>query len=243
MAYSTNTLDSSRWLAVSRRDGAANSTFFYGAISTRIFCRPTCPGRLARRSNVVFFDNQDQAIHTGYRPCKRCQPCNDDWSRGNEGRVLAQCLRDRIVIAQTEGTSWTVEAFARELGISGAHLHRQFKRHYHLTPKSFGASFSRSRPSSSTPKHISDGNKKLIKEVPVAIIQSAETQLGDLLVLDPVDDNPEWCWAEQEDGQATSESFSLDHFGIEHHSMNSPSFEFFDIPQLEEMFDCDRPDE
>lgn len=140
MAHTLHTSDTIRWLAVSRRDTAANSSFFYGAVSTRIFCRPTCPGRVARRSNVVFFDDRDQAAGAGYRPCRRCQPCSETWTRGSEGAALARCLRDMIAAAEEGGTAWTVEGFARGLGVSGAHLHREFKKHCGLTPRSFGAS-------------------------------------------------------------------------------------------------------
>lgn len=139
MPHTPHASDTTRWLAVSRRDTAANSSFFYGAVSTRIFCRPTCPGRVARRSNVVFFDDREQAAGAGYRPCRRCQPCSETWARGSEGAALARCLRDMIAAAEEGGIPWTVEGFARGLGVSGAHLHREFKKHCGLTPRSFGA--------------------------------------------------------------------------------------------------------
>lgn len=211
--------DSTRWLAVSRRDRAANSSFFYGAVSTRIFCRPTCPGRLARRSNVVFFDSQSQASDAGYRPCKRCQPCSDHWSRGSEGQILAYCLRDLITAAETNGTPWTVEAFARELGVSGAHLHRVFKKHCHLTPKSFGASFKRDLPPPrSSP--VSNGT------------YTDEPQLGDVSFL-------EWGLVEQQERHVTLEPPPLDDFGIEPLLTQDPSLEFLDILALEEFLNFD----
>jgi methylphosphotriester-DNA--protein-cysteine methyltransferase len=129
-----------RWQAVSRRDAGANSSFFYGAITTRIFCRPTCPGRLARRSNVVFFDDQEHASRSGYRPCKRCQPCNSKWSRDSRGQVLAGRARELIAAAVAGETSWTVESCAAQLSISGAHLHRIFRKHFRTTPKAYAGS-------------------------------------------------------------------------------------------------------
>lgn len=69
--------------------------------------------------------------------------------------------------AETKGTQWTVEAFARDLGVSGAHLHREFKKHFGLTPKSFGASLNRDT-------HLRPG--PLSDEV-----QTEERQLGDAL--------------------------------------------------------------
>jgi len=129
-----------RWLAVSRRDATAHSSFLYGAKTTRIFCRPTCPGRLARRSNVVFFDSQDQALDAGYRACKRCQPCTRGWNRGIQGRTLACQSRDIIVKAEEDGRPWTFSRIARQLNVTPAHLHRQFKRHFDVTPRSFAGS-------------------------------------------------------------------------------------------------------
>lgn len=140
MAHTLHTSDTTRWLAVSRRDRTANLSFFYGAVSTRIFCRPTCPGRVARRSNVVFFDDREQAAGAGYRPCRRCQPCSETWARGDDGAALARCLGDLIAAAEAGGLRWPVKGFARGLGVSGAHLHREFKKHYGLTPRCFGAS-------------------------------------------------------------------------------------------------------
>lgn len=128
---------SERWLALQHRDPGANSSFLYGVNSTRIYCRPTCPGRLARRSNVVFFDTLDHAHRAGYRPCMRCQPCNDAWDRDSQGRLIVGQAQSLIMSAVLRREAWTVEGVARELGISGGHLHRLFKKHLSVTPKAF----------------------------------------------------------------------------------------------------------
>lgn len=225
MAHALHTSDSSRWLAVARRDRAANSAFFYGVVSTRIFCRPTCPGRVARRSNVVFFDNLDQATKSGYRSCKRCQPCSETWSRGSEGRALAQCLRDLIVTAETNGTPWTVEAFARDLGISGAHLHREFKKHCGLTPKSFGASLNhntRLRPGS-----LSGG------------VQTEQRELGDALEQQVIDSNPLQHCQEHHYGEANLRPPLCDDLVTEPLLAEDPSPDFLGILILDEFLRFD----
>ncbi|EXF75113.1 hypothetical protein CFIO01_06723 [Colletotrichum fioriniae PJ7] len=141
MASQANeTIDSARWLLVSRRDLSANSSFFYGVKSTQIFCRPTCPGRVARRGNVIFFNDLQHASQSGYRPCKRCEPCNDDWSRDSSGRKIAHHARAMIVAAEADSLKWTVGALARKLGVASAHLHRQFKKCFLMTPKAFAES-------------------------------------------------------------------------------------------------------
>lgn len=145
-AYSS---PSERWLALQHRDPGANSSFLYGVVSTRIYCRPTCPGRLARRSNVIFFDTLDHAHRANYRPCIRCQPCNDAWDRDSQGRVIVGDAQSIIVGAVLRREAWTVEGVARELGISGGHLHRLFKKHISVTPKAYAATFDKSSRSSS----------------------------------------------------------------------------------------------
>ncbi|KAL0765332.1 hypothetical protein CaCOL14_012081 [Colletotrichum acutatum] len=141
MVFQANeTIDSTRWLFVSRRDLSANSSFFYGVISTQIFCRPTCPGRVARRGNVVFFNDLQHASQSGYRPCKRCEPCNDDWSRNSSGRKIAHQARAMIAAAEADSLKWTVGGLARKLGVASAHLHRRFKKCFLMTPKAFAES-------------------------------------------------------------------------------------------------------
>lgn len=225
MAHTLHTSESTRWLAVSRRDRTANSSFFYGVVSTRIFCRPTCPGRVARRSNVVFFDDLDQATKSGYRSCKRCQPCSETWSRGSEGRTLAHCLRDLIAAAETNGTPWTVEGFARDLGISGAHLHREFKKHCGLTPKSFGASLTRDTHLRLSP--VGEG------------VQTEEPRSGDVLEREAIDANPALRCQEQQEGNTTPEPPFCGDLGTESFSTEDPSLDFLDILALEEFLQFD----
>lgn len=230
---------STRWLAVSRRDHTANSSFFYGAISTRIFCRPTCPGRLARRSNVVFFDDQTQAVDSGYRPCKRCQPCNDEWSRGSEGRMLAYGLCDLIVAAHTGGTPWTVEAFAEELGTSGAHLHRQFKKHCHLTPKSFGASLRCSEIPRPPPHAKNEDEHLVITDPPATSIQPEQVPLGSLLQTELANDKSVQNREVQDPVHTMVHSVSSEELGVELFSVEAPGSDFVDILALEEFLDFD----
>lgn len=62
-----------RWLSVVQRDAKA-ITFVYAVLTTGIYCRASCPGRLARRANVTFYDDWRQAEEAGFRACKRCKP-------------------------------------------------------------------------------------------------------------------------------------------------------------------------
>ena len=71
MSYTT---DAQRWRALATRDANANGHFFYSVKSTQIYCRPTCPARLARRANISFQKTIAEAEALGFRACKRCRP-------------------------------------------------------------------------------------------------------------------------------------------------------------------------
>ena len=66
--------DDSRWQAVRSRDASLDGHFVYGVLSTRIFCRPSCPSRLARPENVTYYETAEAARAGGFRACLRCRP-------------------------------------------------------------------------------------------------------------------------------------------------------------------------
>jgi methylphosphotriester-DNA--protein-cysteine methyltransferase len=60
--------------AVDTRDRSFDGTFFVAITTTRIYCRPICPSRLARPENRRFFLSRADAEESGYRACRRCRP-------------------------------------------------------------------------------------------------------------------------------------------------------------------------
>jgi len=64
---------SERWAAVETRDRSADGQFWCCVKTTRIYCRPSCPGR-PKRENVCFAASPQDARRMGYRACKRCRP-------------------------------------------------------------------------------------------------------------------------------------------------------------------------
>src|SRR5437762_6081726 len=66
------------WQAVVARDSACDGEFFYGVLTTGVFCRPSCPARRPLRENVVFLRNPAEAARAGLRPCLRCRPLGRD---------------------------------------------------------------------------------------------------------------------------------------------------------------------
>ncbi|MBS1722137.1 MAG: bifunctional transcriptional activator/DNA repair protein Ada [Armatimonadetes bacterium] len=60
--------------AIATRDDSFVGIFFVAVKTTHVFCRPGCPARVPLVQNVEFFSTSSEALHAGYRPCKRCRP-------------------------------------------------------------------------------------------------------------------------------------------------------------------------
>lgn len=55
-------------------DATCDGSFYFGVVTTGIFCRPSCRVRKPLRENVRFFPGVDDARAAGLRPCRRCHP-------------------------------------------------------------------------------------------------------------------------------------------------------------------------
>src|SRR5580704_4966444 len=62
------------WQAMLARDRRADGSFVFAVRSTHIYCRPSCPARRPLRKNALFFRSPKEAEQSGYRPCQRCRP-------------------------------------------------------------------------------------------------------------------------------------------------------------------------
>lgn len=128
-----------RWKAVAARD-SSNNTFVYAVRSTRIYCRPSCPARLARRANVAFFDTPTQAESAGYRACKRCQ-FDLDVKDGSRSRLVQQAC-DTIAAAllsspPSDSRCPRLQELAAEANLTPSHFHRVFKKIAGVTPRQY----------------------------------------------------------------------------------------------------------
>lgn len=117
----------SRWSAISQRDPAAHCSFLYGVKTTRIYCRPTCTARLARRANVVYYDTTEQAQRDGFRACQRCKP--DDLAFfGQREEIVVKAL-ELLRSKQSDATmTWSIKELARDIGVTPSYLCRVFKK-------------------------------------------------------------------------------------------------------------------
>ena len=62
------------WLSIQERDRSKDGTFFYGVLTTGVYCKPSCSSRQPLRRNVRFYPTVQQAERDGLRPCLRCKP-------------------------------------------------------------------------------------------------------------------------------------------------------------------------
>ncbi|CAI7675560.1 unnamed protein product [Penicillium pancosmium] len=131
-----------RWQAVVKRDATVDS-FVYAVLTTKIYCRPSCSARLARRANVEFHDTPSQAENAGFRPFyKACEQIRNE---------LAAGLKPRL------------QDLAAQAGLTSCHFHRVFKKHTGVTPGTYARGLigsTTTRPSSSpdapTPDTLSE---------------------------------------------------------------------------------------
>src|SRR6266571_1191565 len=129
-------------LAVDARDPRFDGVFFVGITTTRVYCRPVCPSRLAYDRHRRFFDSAAAAERAGFRPCLRCRP---ELAPGagaggvGAGRTalgavsrLAQVATQRIAAGALNDRS--VAELAGELGVSERHLRRALEREIGVSP-------------------------------------------------------------------------------------------------------------
>lgn len=116
-----------RWSAVSQRDPAAHCSFIYGVKTTKIYCRPTCTARLARRANVVYYDNIEQAQRDGFRACQRCKP-DDAAFLGQREEVVLSALGLLRTSQDDAAMKWSLKELAKKLNVTPSYLCRVFKK-------------------------------------------------------------------------------------------------------------------
>jgi AraC family transcriptional regulator, regulatory protein of adaptative response / DNA-3-methyladenine glycosylase II len=118
-------LDRERCLrAVQSKDARFDGWFFTAVLTTRIYCRPSCPAVPPKPQNMRFFPSAAAAQQGGFRACKRCRP---DASPGSpEWDVRADLVaRAMRLIADGVMDDGGVPALARRLGYSVRQVERQ----------------------------------------------------------------------------------------------------------------------
>ncbi|KTF68157.1 bifunctional DNA-binding transcriptional regulator/O6-methylguanine-DNA methyltransferase Ada [Sphingomonas sp. HT-1] len=117
------------WAAFEARDRAQDGRFLVAVITTRIYCKPSCPARRPRRAHVRFYADGAAAAAAGFRPCLRCRP-------DEVARDAAAVARAAALIAAAEEPIG-LEALAAAVGYAPHHFNRLFKRATGVTPAAY----------------------------------------------------------------------------------------------------------
>jgi AraC family transcriptional regulator, regulatory protein of adaptative response / methylated-DNA-[protein]-cysteine methyltransferase len=126
--------DDPRWARIVARDKTADGHLWYSVSTTGVYCRPSCPSRVANPSNVQLHDTLKDAKATGFRPCRRCNPDGRSIESENAALVARACR----IIEQSEDVPSLAE-LADAFGRSPSYFHRIFTAATGLTPKDYAA--------------------------------------------------------------------------------------------------------
>ncbi len=109
--------------AIQSKDARFDGWFVTAVLTTKIYCRPSCPARSPFARNVRFYPTAAAAQRAGFRPCKRCRP---DASPGSpewnvRGDVVARAMR---LIADGTVDRDGVTGLATKVGYTARQLER-----------------------------------------------------------------------------------------------------------------------
>jgi AraC family transcriptional regulator of adaptative response/methylated-DNA-[protein]-cysteine methyltransferase len=128
---SPEALDEARWLQVTTRAKAADGTFVYAVKTTGVYCRPSCPSRLAKRENVRFFAAPAEAEAAGFRACRRCHPAAAQEPAAALMQAMARYIADHAEDALP------LAHLADQAGMSPSHFQRAFKAVLGVSPREY----------------------------------------------------------------------------------------------------------
>lgn len=109
--------------AVQSSDARFDGWFYTAVLTTRIYCRPSCPVRPPLPRNVRFYPTAAAAQRAGFRACKRCRPDaapgSPEWNV--RGDVVGRAMR---LVADGTVDREGVAGLAGRLGYSTRQLQR-----------------------------------------------------------------------------------------------------------------------
>jgi len=130
--------DDPRWLAVLARDSSQDGRFVLGVRSTGIYCRASCPAKKPARERVVLYDTPGDAERAGFRACLRCRPREAVTEPAQTTLVRRVC---RYIEENADLERVTLDALAKEVGLSPFHLQRTFRRAMGISPRQYADAF------------------------------------------------------------------------------------------------------
>jgi AraC family transcriptional regulator, regulatory protein of adaptative response / methylated-DNA-[protein]-cysteine methyltransferase len=121
------------WEAVQKRDKSRDGSFFYGVVTTGVYCRPSCPSRRPLRKNVRFYASAGDAERDGLRPCLRCRPLVAPGPDPAAELIRGMCR----YIEKRSDEPLKLEDLGTQAGMSPSHFQRTFKGIVGLSPKQY----------------------------------------------------------------------------------------------------------
>ncbi|MEA2695016.1 MAG: AraC family transcriptional regulator [Acidobacteriota bacterium] len=121
------------WEAVLERDASQNGRFYFGVVTTGVYCRPSCPARRPRRENVRFYEAPEAAERDGLRACLRCRPRETDSALGAQMAELCDFIRSSALLGEPP----TLEVLCRRAGMTPFRLQRVFRAVVGMTPRQY----------------------------------------------------------------------------------------------------------
>ncbi|MET7378672.1 AlkA N-terminal domain-containing protein [Streptomyces sp. NPDC005526] len=110
--------------AVQSKDARFDGWFFTAVLTTRIYCRPSCPAVPPKPENMTFHPSAASCQQSGFRACKRCRPDTSpgspEWNRRAD--LVARAMR---LIADGVVDRDGVPGLAARLGYSTRQIERQ----------------------------------------------------------------------------------------------------------------------
>jgi AraC family transcriptional regulator of adaptative response/methylated-DNA-[protein]-cysteine methyltransferase len=120
------------WLAISTRDRRSDGRFVWVALSTYIYCRPSCGARRPARRRVVVLPTAVLAERQGYSACRRCRPEATTLSGAEASIAVALAY-----IRTHPDSTVTLRSLSRVVGLSPNHLQRLFTRVVGMSPRDY----------------------------------------------------------------------------------------------------------
>ncbi|GAA2927170.1 AlkA N-terminal domain-containing protein [Streptomyces enissocaesilis] len=112
--------------AVRSKDSRFDGWFFTAVLTTRIYCRPSCPVVPPKTENMTFYPSAAACQQAGFRACKRCRPDTAPGSPQWNARADAVARAMRLIgdgVVDREG----VPGLAARLGYSTRQIERQLR--------------------------------------------------------------------------------------------------------------------
>ena len=125
------------WDAVLRRDAGEDGQFFFGVLTTGVFCRPSCTARRPLRQNVRFYRDAAGAERDGLRPCLRCHPLAAIGRDPNAERIRKICRYIEAHASDGEAAKLSLDDLATRAGLSRFHFQRSFQAIVGVTPRQY----------------------------------------------------------------------------------------------------------